>query len=85
MLARRGGGRVTLTVGASGGARADVRPGAYRLLPAHPASTAQVELDGRKLATSGGYTLRVAAGRTTTLTLVIRPRRGDCNSQGAGG
>lgn len=85
VLVRSGGGRVRLLAGGRGRVRADVTPGAYALLAPLSGSTVHLELDGREVAVAGNrYPLRIGAGQTARLAVVILPRRGECTSGGAG-
>jgi hypothetical protein len=85
VLVRRDGRRVRVDAGPRGHVRRSLAAGSYRLLPPLPGSTVHVHLDGRAVTVSGGhFPLRIGAGETARLAVVILPRRGDCTSSGAG-
>jgi hypothetical protein len=85
VLVRSDGRRVRVDSGSRGHGRTSLAPGSYRLLPPLAGSTVHLELDGRAVTVIGHhYPLRIGAGETARLAVVILPRRGDCSSTGAG-
>jgi hypothetical protein len=85
VLVRSDGRRVRVDAGPRGHVRRSLAPGSYRLVPPLPGSTVHLRLDGRAVAVIGDhYPLRIGAGETARLAVVILPRRGDCTSTGAG-
>ena len=86
VLARSDGRRVRVEAGSRGHGRTSLASGRYRLVPPLSGSTVHVQIDGRAVSVSGrAYPLRIGAGRTVRLAVVILPRRGDCTSGGASG
>jgi hypothetical protein len=85
VLVRSDGRRTRVGADSRGHGRTALAPGGYRLVPPLPGSTVHVDLNGRAVAVAGhGYPLRIAAGATARLAVVILPRRGECSSSGAG-
>jgi hypothetical protein len=85
VLVRSDGRRVRVDAAPSGRVLRSLAPGSYRLVPPLAGSTVHLELDGEPVATTGpGYPLRIVAGETARLAVVILRRRGDCTSSGAG-
>jgi hypothetical protein len=85
VLVRSDGDRVRIDAGPSGHVRRSLAPGSYRLIPPLPGSTVHLEVDGQPVTVTGDhYPLRIGAGATARLAVVILPRRGDCTSSGAG-
>jgi hypothetical protein len=85
VLVRSDGRRVRVDVAPNGRVRKSLAPGGYRLVLPLAGSTVHLELDGQPVATTGQhYPLRIVAGETARLAVVILPRRGDCTSSGVG-
>jgi hypothetical protein len=85
VLVRSDGRRVRVDAGRRGRVQRSLAPGSYRLVPPLPGSTVHLELDGQPVSVRGDhYPLRIGAGETARLAVVILPRRGDCTSSGAG-
>jgi hypothetical protein len=85
VLVRSDGRRVRVAAAPSGHVRRSLAPGSYRLVPPLAGSTVRLELDGQPVTVVGHrYPLRIGAGETARLAVVILTRRGDCSSSGAG-
>ena len=85
VFVRSDGGRVRVDAGSGGQARTSLGAGRYRLVPPLPGSTIHLELDGSAVTVIGHrYPLRIVAGRTARLAVVILPRRGECTATGFG-
>jgi hypothetical protein len=85
VLVRSDGHRVRVHTGSRGHGRTLLAPGTYRFVPPLPGSTVHLDLDGRAVTVIGHrYPLRIVAGETGRLAVVILPRRGECTSSGAG-
>ena len=85
VLVRSDGRRVGVHPGSRADSRTSLAPGSYRLVAPLPGSTIHLELDGQPVTATGQhYPLRIVAGETARLAVVILPRRGDCTSSGAG-
>ena len=85
VLVRSDGRRVRVDAAPSGHVRRSLAPGSYRLVPPLPGGSVHVELNGQPVSVGGdGYPLRIGAGETARLAVIILPRRGDCTSSGAG-
>jgi hypothetical protein len=85
VLVRSDGRRVRVDAAPSGQVRRSLAPGSYRLVPPLAGSTVHLELDGQPVTTTGHrYPLRIVAGETARLAVVILGRRGECTSSGAG-
>jgi hypothetical protein len=85
VLVRSDGRRVRVHAGSRGNSRTSLAAGSYRLVAPLPGSTVRLELDGQPVTATGHrYPLRIVAGRTARLAVVILRRRGECTSSGAG-
>jgi hypothetical protein len=85
ILIRSDGRRVRVVANSRGHGRMPIAPGRYRLVPPFPGSTVHLEVDGRAVAViNHRYPLRIIAGKTARVALVILRRRGECTSSGAG-
>jgi len=85
VLVRSDGRRVRVVADARGLGRTALAPGTYRLVPPLLGSTVRTALDGRAVGAIGGrYPLRILAGASPRLAVVILPRHGECTSKGAG-
>jgi hypothetical protein len=85
VLVRSDGRRVRVNADSHGNSRTSLAPGSYRLVPPLPGSTVHLDLDGRAVTATGHrYPLRIGAGETARLAVVILRARGECTSGGAG-
>jgi hypothetical protein len=85
VFVRSDGRRVRMETGSRGHGRMSLAPGGYRLAPPLPGSAVHLDLNGRAVIVIGRpYPLRIVAGETARLAVVILPRRGECTSSGAG-